>query len=53
MAVSVVSFRIEEDPPARLDKALSRDVPDEAALSRSRLGKIGRASCRERVYVLV
>jgi len=40
MAVSVVSFRIEEDPPARLDKALSRDVPDEAALSRSRLGKL-------------
>ncbi len=36
----LVTFRIEEDPPARLDKALSRDVPDEASLSRSRLGKL-------------
>ncbi len=28
------------DPPARLDKALSRDVPEEATLSRSRLVKL-------------
>jgi len=40
MALSLVTFRIAEDPPARLDKALSRDVPDEASLSRSRLGKL-------------
>ncbi len=35
-----VAFRIEADPPARLDKALSRDVPDEADLSRSRLVRL-------------
>jgi 23S rRNA pseudouridine1911/1915/1917 synthase len=28
------------NPPARLDKALSRDVPEDAALSRSRLAKL-------------
>lgn len=28
------------DPPARLDKALARDVPEAAALSRSRLAKL-------------
>lgn len=28
------------DPPQRLDKALSRDVPEQAALSRSRLAKL-------------
>lgn len=28
------------DPPARLDKALARDVPEEAALSRSRLMRL-------------
>ncbi len=28
------------DPPVRLDKALARDVPEEAALSRSRLMKL-------------
>ena len=31
---------IGENPPERLDKALARDVPDEAALSRSRLAKL-------------
>lgn len=31
---------IGAEPPARLDKALARDVPDEAALSRSRLTKL-------------
>ena len=40
MATSLVSFVIAEDPPARLDKALSRDVPAEADLSRSRLSKL-------------
>lgn len=40
MATSLVSFVIAEDPPARLDKALSRDVPAEADLSRSRLAKL-------------
>ncbi len=31
---------IGENPPDRLDKALARDVPEEAALSRSRLTKL-------------
>ena len=31
---------IQADPPKRLDKALSRDVPAEASLSRSRMAKL-------------
>lgn len=31
---------IGADPPERLDKALARDVPEEAALSRSRIAKL-------------
>lgn len=37
---NVVKFEIGEAPPLRLDKALARDVPAEASLSRSRLGKL-------------
>ena len=37
MEVSVV---IGANPPNRLDKALARDVPEEAALSRSRLSRL-------------
>ena len=40
MAQSCVVFQIQADPPARLDKALSRDVPDEASLSRTRLARL-------------
>ncbi len=40
MSQSLVSFRIAADPPARLDKALARDVPESAALSRSRLARL-------------
>ena len=40
MAHTLVSFVIAENPPPRLDKALSRDVPAEADLSRSRLGRL-------------
>ncbi|QQA41808.1 RluA family pseudouridine synthase [Pelagovum pacificum] len=40
MPPSVVTFRITADPPPRLDKALARDVPEEAALSRSRLARL-------------
>lgn len=40
MGESLVSFRIMPDPPPRLDKALARDVPDEAELSRSRLTRL-------------
>ncbi|KPQ07634.1 MAG: 23S rRNA pseudouridine1911/1915/1917 synthase RluD [Rhodobacteraceae bacterium HLUCCA12] len=39
---------IGENPPDRLDKALARDVPEEAALSRSRLARLiaeGAVSC--------
>ncbi len=32
--------RIGADPPSRLDKALARDVPEAAALSRSRLARL-------------
>lgn len=35
-----VTFHIGPNPPPRLDKALGRDVPDDAALSRSRLARL-------------
>ncbi|MFT6458265.1 RluA family pseudouridine synthase [Pseudophaeobacter arcticus] len=35
-----IEFIIAEDPPKRLDKAVSRDVPAEATLSRTRLAKL-------------
>lgn len=35
-----VSFVFGENPPPRLDKALARDVPEDANLSRTRLGKL-------------
>jgi 23S rRNA pseudouridine1911/1915/1917 synthase len=37
---TVVRFIIDENPPARLDKALARDVPEQATLSRSRIAKL-------------
>jgi len=37
---SLVRVTIAENPPARLDKALARDVPEDAALSRSRLARL-------------
>ncbi|MCR9124618.1 MAG: RluA family pseudouridine synthase [Rhodobacteraceae bacterium] len=40
MGTSRVTFTIAADPPPRLDKALSRDVPAEAALSRTRLARL-------------
>lgn len=36
----LLSITIGEDPPDRLDKALAREVPEEASLSRSRLMKM-------------
>ncbi len=36
----LVRVIIAANPPPRLDKALARDVPEEAGLSRSRLGKL-------------
>ncbi len=35
-----ITFVIAEHPPKRLDKAVSRDVPEEATLSRTRLAKL-------------
>ncbi|MEP2533295.1 RluA family pseudouridine synthase [Shimia sp.] len=40
MSNATVSFVIAEAPPKRLDKALSRDVPVEATLSRTRLARL-------------
>lgn len=37
---AIVRVTIAENPPPRLDKALSRDVPEAAALSRSRLARL-------------
>ena len=37
---TTVSFHIDAAPPPRLDKALARDVPHDANLSRSRLAKL-------------
>jgi len=35
-----ISFILGDTPPARLDKALGRDVPEQAALSRTRLARL-------------
>ncbi len=40
MPASELVVTIGEDPPARLDKALARDVPEAAALSRARLARL-------------
>jgi 23S rRNA pseudouridine1911/1915/1917 synthase len=40
MGATLITFEIGPNPPPRLDKALGRDVPDDAALSRSRLTKL-------------
>ena len=40
MASRRIEFVIAENPPKRLDKAVSRDVPEEATLSRTRLARL-------------
>ncbi|MEM9855213.1 MAG: RluA family pseudouridine synthase [Pseudomonadota bacterium] len=40
MVQKTLTFLIGPNPPARLDKALARDVPADAALSRSRLARL-------------
>jgi 23S rRNA pseudouridine1911/1915/1917 synthase len=40
MSLRQIRFIIDDMPPSRLDKALARDVPEEAALSRTRLGRL-------------
>jgi 23S rRNA pseudouridine1911/1915/1917 synthase len=45
MGSPVLGFSIATDPPARLDKALSRDAPASAALSRTRLARLLAQGC--------
>jgi len=40
MEARILEVVIGEAPPVRLDKALARDVPEQAALSRSRLARL-------------
>lgn len=40
MGATLLELRIGPNPPNRLDKALARDVPEEASLSRTRLGRL-------------
>ncbi len=40
MGTVPLSFQIAADPPSRLDKALSRDVPEAASLSRTQLARL-------------
>ncbi|MDD9920810.1 MAG: pseudouridine synthase, partial [Boseongicola sp.] len=40
MPTTVYRITIGANPPSRLDKALARDVPEEAHLSRSRLARL-------------
>ncbi|MFD2855054.1 RluA family pseudouridine synthase [Seohaeicola zhoushanensis] len=40
MAIRRITFTIAADPPPRLDKALSRDVPDAESLSRTQLARL-------------
>ncbi|SFP51006.1 RluA family pseudouridine synthase [Tranquillimonas alkanivorans] len=49
MPASLVRVILAADPPGRLDKALARDVPEDAHLSRSRLARLiadGAVTCR-------
>ena len=43
--MSSIRFTIAADPPPRLDKALARDVPEDASLSRSRLVRLIEEGC--------
>ncbi|WP_116598654.1 RluA family pseudouridine synthase [Primorskyibacter marinus] len=45
MDTTVISVTIGLAPPPRLDKALSRDVPDAASLSRTRLARLIADGC--------
>ncbi|MCV6584149.1 MAG: RluA family pseudouridine synthase [Marinibacterium sp.] len=40
MGTRLVAFTLGDSPPPRLDKALSRDVPEAEALSRTRLARL-------------
>ncbi|MEM8775724.1 MAG: pseudouridine synthase, partial [Pseudomonadota bacterium] len=45
MGAALLSVRIAADPPPRLDKALARDVPEEASLSRTRIARLIADGC--------
>ncbi|MCC1493669.1 RluA family pseudouridine synthase [Cognatishimia sp. F0-27] len=47
------SVTIAADPPARLDKALARDVPEAEALSRTRLARLIEAGAVRRAGVVL
>lgn len=51
--LSIVRVVIGENPPDRLDKALARDVPEEAALSRSRLMRLIAEGAVSRAGVVI
>ncbi|APE44076.1 RNA pseudouridine synthase [Sulfitobacter alexandrii] len=40
MTHRIITFILADSPPSRLDKALARDVPEDAALSRTRLARL-------------
>lgn len=48
MSESIITVIIGASPPNRLDKALARDVPEEAALSRTRLARLIEAGAVRR-----
>ncbi|MEZ5778014.1 MAG: RluA family pseudouridine synthase [Paracoccaceae bacterium] len=50
---AVLRIVIGQEPPDRLDKALARDVPEEAALSRSRIAKLLAEGAIRREGVIV
>ena len=47
-SLRLLRVEIAADPPPRLDKALARDVPEQAALSRSRLARLIAEGCVRR-----
>ncbi|WP_323771025.1 RluA family pseudouridine synthase [Antarctobacter sp.] len=51
--MDILRVEIADNPPPRLDKALARDVPEEAALSRTRLARLiaGGAVSRDGVVL--
>ncbi|MBJ3762068.1 RluA family pseudouridine synthase [Maribius pontilimi] len=53
MPASLVTVILGDDPPPRLDKALARDVPEDAHLSRSRLAKLIEAGAVSRGGVVL
>ncbi|WP_039017009.1 RluA family pseudouridine synthase [Halocynthiibacter namhaensis] len=53
LSQDIIEVVIAENPPPRLDKALARDVPEEACLSRSRLTKLIAEGAVSRAGVVI